>query len=122
MDEPLKNWVVRLVGLGKGQCLADETVRRLVQGIEPVLNKIRSCAVLVNRLMPFKIKNAQVQTAPLADWCAAALKRAVKRNGAARAGEQQAQAARRCVDDAVVRAMIRARLELAAGIHGPCSH
>jgi DNA polymerase/3'-5' exonuclease PolX len=51
-----------------------------------------------------------------ADRCAAALKRAVKRNGAAKVGQQEAQAVRRCVDDAVVRAMIRGRLKEAAGL------
>jgi hypothetical protein len=53
-----------------------------------------------------------IRTAP-ADRCAAALKRAVKRNGTQKVRGRPPQAARRCVDDAVVRAMIRARLEAA---------
>jgi DNA polymerase/3'-5' exonuclease PolX len=47
-----------------------------------------------------------------ADRCTAAL----KGNGAAKVGQQETRAARQCVDDAVVRAMIRARLEAAAGL------
>jgi hypothetical protein len=43
--------------------------------------------------------------------CAAALKRAVRRNGAARTGQQEVTVVRRCVDDETVRAYIRARLE-----------
>ncbi len=51
------------------------------------------------------------------DRCAEALKRAIKRNGVLRAaGPQQQLSTRRCMDDAVVRAMIRARLEMAAGV------
>ncbi len=46
-----------------------------------------------------------------ADRCAEVLKRGIKRNGAARVSKQQALTAPRCVDDAIVRAMIRARLE-----------
>lgn len=37
-----------------------------------------------------------------ADRCAAALQRAVKRNGVVKASQQEAPSARRCVDDAVV--------------------
>jgi hypothetical protein len=67
------------------------------------------------------LENARLPKTGLAwiapvDRCAAALKRAMKGNGVAKTGEQPPQPARRCVDDAVVRAMIRAQLEAAAGI------